>query len=107
MQNILLRLLEKRNIKETKELSTEEKETFDKWEVILSEGEISVEKILKFCQGQIKLIETQWKNLDNNTDKNERLILLHTVYSTLVNLIQAPQTEKDNLEKYLTELLKK
>ena len=99
--------MEKNKIKEEKEFSVEEKETFDKWDKILSEGEISVEKIKEFCSNQLKIIETQWKNLDNDIKKNERLILLHTVYSILVNLIESPQTEKENLEKYLTELLKK
>jgi len=112
MHNILLRLLEKRNIKKEDLKYDEnpllnEKQKFAEWDRVLSEGEINADKIKEFCKNQIKIIELQWKNLDNDTQKNERLIVFHTVYSVLVNLIEAPQTEKENLEKYLTELLNK
>ncbi|OGT23552.1 MAG: hypothetical protein A2W47_04565 [Gammaproteobacteria bacterium RIFCSPHIGHO2_12_38_15] len=112
MHNLLLRLLEKRGVKKEELKSDEnpllnEKLKFEEWDKVLSEGEVSVDKIKEFCKNQIKIIEVQWKNLDNDTKKNERLIILHTVYSTLINLIESPQTEKENLEKYLTELLNK
>ena len=107
MHNLLLRLLKKRKIENVEDLDKDEKADFDRWNRILSEGEISVEKIAEFCGNQIKLIEMQWKNLDNDIKKNERLIISHTIYSTLVNLIESPQAEKENLEKYLVELLEK
>ena len=106
MHTLLLRLLQKRGITKD-DLDKEEKQTFDNWERILSEGEISVEKIGEFCKMQIRMIETQWKNLDNKDEKNKRLMMLHIVYSSLLQLIEAPQTERENLEKYLTDLLTK
>ncbi len=107
MHPLLNRLLRKRKIEDVTELKEDEKVTFDTWERILSEGEITVDKIVEFCLSQINVIEIQWKNLDNPEKKNERLILMHTIYKTLVNLIKAPRTEKENLEKYLNDLLKK
>ena len=110
MHNLLLRLLEKRKIKKEDLKYDEnpllnEKLKFEEWDRVLSEGEISVEKIKEFCRQQIKLIEAQWKNMDNDTKKNERLIISHTIYSTFIQLIESPQTEKENLEKYLTDLI--
>ncbi len=104
MNHKLQKLLDKRGVEIT-ELSSQEKEQFDRWHKVLSEGEISVDKIKQFCDIQIKSIQEQWKNLDNDSKKNERLILLHTVYSTLLNLINAPQVEREALELYLNQLL--
>lgn len=99
--NLLSRLLKKRGIKDTSELSPEERADFERWKGILSGGEITVEKILDFCNTQKSLIETQWENKDNSKEKNERLIVAHTIYSKLVKLITAPQAEKASLEKFL------
>ena len=107
MHPLLNRLFQKRKIEDVTKLSEEEQATFDTWEKILSEGEINVDKILKFCWSQISAIELQWKNLDNNERKNERLILMHTIYKTLIGIIEAPRAEKESLEKYLNDLLKK
>jgi len=105
MHNLLTKLLQKRRIKDITELSKEEKADVDKWQKILSEEEITVDKIVAFCKAQIKIIETNWKNLDNQSTKNERLIVLHTVYSTLIEVIGAPKIERETLEKYLNDLL--
>ena len=105
MLAILERLLKKRGIKDVSVLSNDEKADFDRWNKVLSEGEISVEKIKTFCQQQIKLIESQWKNLDNSERKNERLIVMHVVYSAILEAIEAPKIERENLEKYLVGLI--
>lgn len=104
MHTLLQRLLEKRNV-DIKDLQGEEKNTFSKWESMLSGKEVTVEKIADFCKSQVMLIETQWDNLDNPDKKNERLILLHTVYQKIGRLISAEQREREQLEKYLTELI--
>lgn len=105
MPPILQKYLHKLGISSIMDLHDDEKKDFDRWEKILSEGEVTVDKILDFCKAQVILIENQWKNLDNTGNKNERLILLHTVYSTIATLIRSPQTERENLEKYLNTLL--
>lgn len=105
MYHLLEKLLKKRGIKTLTELSEEESEDFDRWNKVLSEGEITVEKIIEFCKNQVNLIENQWKNMDNSQAKNERLILLHTVYKTILEAITAPKVEKERLESYLQQLL--
>jgi hypothetical protein len=103
--SILDKILKKRGFNNTSELSPEEKETFDKWERILSDGEMSIDKIKLFCESQVGIIESQFRNIDNSKEKNERLILQHNIYKTIISVIVSPQAERENLEKYLKTLL--
>ena len=105
MHPLLTKLLGKRKI--TKEqLDEEEKKDFDRWEKILSEGDITVEKIADFCKAQISAIEAKWRDMDNASLKNERLIIAHNIYSTIVKAISAPEVERVSLEEYLNNLIK-
>lgn len=105
--SLLEKLLKKRGIESIAELKTGEgKEEFDQWNKILSsEGEVTVSKIREFCESQKKIIEGRWRDLDNSKEKNERLILLHTVYSAIIEAISIPQKQREELEKYLQQLL--
>lgn len=94
-------LSKKTNGKGLPDLNEEERATFEKYQAILSDGEITVDKVAQFCENQIKVIEKQWKNLDNPKEKNDRLIIFHTVYSTLLEVIRSPQQARETLEKYL------
>ena len=106
MHNLLEKLLTKRGIKNVNDLTPDEKDQFDSWQRILSEGEMSVEKIKEFCNLQIDTIKNQLKNMDNASQKNERLTVLFSVYDTLLTLINSPEAERITLEKYLNQLLK-
>ena len=104
--SILAKLLQKRGIKSADDLKPEERVDFDRWNKVLSsEGEVTVQKIADFCRGQKKLIEAQWRSFDNAPLKNERLVLTHTVYSAILEAIEAPQKERENLERHLNQLL--
>ena len=112
MHALLSKLLSKRGVDkeslDTKPLfqgAPSEKEQFFQWEKILSGGDLTVDKIRDFCKDQIKAIEGQWKDLNNSKEKNERLILMHTVYSTIIKSIESPQAERESLEKYLINLI--
>lgn len=106
MHILLSKLLHKRGIENIKDLSPEEKDWFDQKQSILSQPEeVKIEDFKKFCESQIGLIEEQWKNLDNSTQKNERLIILHSVYSTIIKAIISPKAERQALEEYLQKLL--
>lgn len=105
MHYLLEKLFNKRGIKDTSALNNSEKGTYDRWQRILSEGEITVDKIRDFCKAQISLIESKWRDLDNLPQKNERYIIMHTVYKTLIDAIDKPQKERENLEKYLQQLV--
>lgn len=102
--SILTKYLDKLGVT-TKDLSPEEKKDFDRWHAILSEGEITTDKILQFCKTQKGYIEAQMANMDNSTQKNERLVILNTVYTKFINLIEAPEVEREALEKYLNGLI--
>lgn len=105
MHNKLNQLLDKRGIKDVSELDEYEKRDFDRYNKILSKGSISVKKIEEFCINQIQIIEGKWKDLDNSKEKNDKLITFHVVYKSLLELIKAPSTEKENLERYLNSLI--
>lgn len=105
MKAILNKILFKRGIKNFNELSDEEKGTFQKWDRILSEGEVTVDSIKEFCQNQKAIIETGWKDLKSDPLLNERRIIAHVIYSTLLEIIDKPNAERENLEKHLNQLL--
>lgn len=102
--NIISKLLEKRGVK-PEELSSEEKATLKTWELTLSKGEITVPSISAFCEANIMQIESQFKDLENSKNKIERLVLLHSVYKSMLGIINSPKHEKENLENYLQSLL--
>lgn len=106
MHNLLQRLLKKRGLDSITQLDEFEKQDFERWQGILSEGEITVQKIQEFCKKQIKIIEGQWRDLDNTKEKNDKLITQHIIYKTLLELIESQGIQKENLEKYLEELTK-
>lgn len=102
---IIKKLLNKRGVEDVTKLSSDEKQDIDRWQKILSEGEITVDKIKAFCDNEIGKIEKNWKDLNNSKEKNERLIIMHTVYSSIIEAIEAPQKQKESLEKYLSQLI--
>lgn len=104
MHTLLQKLLEKRGIG-VKDLQGEEKQTYDTWNATLTGESVSVEKIVEFCKRQIGVIEEKWDNLDNASQKNERLVFQHTIYSKILRLITSEERERERLEKYLTDLI--
>ena len=105
MHILLTKLLNKRKVKR-EDLDAEERKWFDEKEKILSGGDITLDTVQKFCEAQIALIESQFKNLENETKKNERLIIMHNVYSSLKNVMSAPAVERAVQEEYLNKLIR-
>src|SRR3990167_9383762 len=105
MHFLLEKLLGKRGIKDTTVLDESEKQTYDNWQRILSEGDISVEKIKEFCKQQLSVIEGKFKEMDNNSNKNLRLIISHNIYRAIIDCIEKPRHEREQLEKYLQQIL--
>lgn len=114
MHYLISKLLDKRGIKDVKDLTSDpmpdgspsERATIEQWDRVLSAKEsVTVDDIKQFCKSQVSKIESQWKDLDNKTVKNERLVLLHTVYKAILEVIDAPQTQRETLERYLKSLL--
>lgn len=105
MHTLIEKLFKKKGIKSIDDLSPEEKADFDRWQGVLSNEPVTLEKFNEFLSLQKNLIETQMGNLDNSLEKNTRLVLLHTVYSKLLKVSVADKTEREALEKYLTSLV--
>lgn len=105
MHYILEKLLGRRGIKDTTELDDSEKQTYDKWQKILSEGVMTVDKIQEFCRQQLSIIEGKFKDPENTPEKAHRLTIIHTVYKSIIDCIEKPKMEKENLEKYLQSLI--
>jgi len=105
MHPLLDKLLKKRKIADVSHLGEVEKENFDQWSRILSEGEITVKTIEEFCQGQLNKIEAGFKDMDKSNEEKARLTILHGVYKSLINIISGPLVERETLEKYLNSLL--
>jgi hypothetical protein len=106
MNALIQKWLDKIGVKNVSDLSSDEKATYDNWSKILSEGEITVEKIKEFCKSQKKLIETQYTNPDNTDKKDNILKASLGIYNALIGLIEGPRSEKESLEKYLEQLIK-
>lgn len=102
--NILERLLQKRGITH-EDLSPEEKADFSKWEKVLSKKELSIEDFNHFCQSQVDIIETKWRDLNTEQIKKAELIPYHTVYKTILQIIKSPEAERSNLEAQLNQIL--
>jgi len=105
MHNLLSKLFQKKGINDITELSSEEREDFDRWQKILVEEEITVNSITEFCKYQTSKIEQQFGDVNNNAQKIEKLVLLHSVYKGISNLTEGSKSQKEALIKYLTNLI--
>tara|TARA_Y100001949_G_C15979694_1_gene327812 strand:+ start:722 stop:1045 length:324 start_codon:yes stop_codon:yes gene_type:complete len=105
MHNLLTKLLKKREINKVDDLSKDERETFEKWNSILTKRILEVDDIKNFCCNQIGLIESKWKDMDITKEKKADLISYHTVYKGMVDLMESPVAERASLEKFLHNLL--
>jgi len=103
--SVLTDLFKRRGIKDYTELSSEELVQYENWKAVLSKEEVTIADLREFCSSQLVIIDSQFKDLDRNISKTERLVLLHSVYTAILALIDSPQIERENLEKYLTSLL--
>ena len=104
MHKKLQEVLTKKGLKE-EDLSKEEKKTYDQWNKVLTQEKLTIESVKEFCLTQKHIIESKWEDLDNSDKKNERLILLHTVYSKLARVTEADKKERESLENYLNSLI--
>jgi hypothetical protein len=99
--SILDKYLSKKGIAKIDDLTPEEKEVFTRYERILKGENITVEMIKAFCQSQVKLIEGKIADgLNRPTDI--QLASLH-VYLNVLKAIEAPEAERESLERYLIQ----
>lgn len=105
MHNLLSKLLRKRGIERLEELIDEEKSVYNAWDRTLSQDDMSVDKIKEFCNRMIGVIEAKWMDLEIDKEKKHDLMPYYTVYKALLGVIDGAKTEKERLERYLTQLI--
>jgi hypothetical protein len=105
MKAILEKLLGKRGIHSLDELDSEEKNTFEGWNAVLSKEGLTTADIKEFCQKQCDVIEGKWKDYGVTAQGKAELIPYHTVYKTLIVAIDSPRSARENLEKHLEQLI--
>ncbi len=98
----LNKLLSKRGIERIEDLAPEEQATFQKWKLVLTGDSVTLESIKTFCRAQISIVEGKCDGITPLT--NLQQACLH-VYSNLLKAIEAPEAERESLEKYLTQLV--
>lgn len=103
--NILQKLLEKRGIKDIKELDDEERKQYKQWNEILSKETLTIKDIETFCQSQVDVIEGKWQDLNLDQRKKAEFIPYHTVYKLLLNAINSPKAVREQLEAQLNNLI--
>lgn len=110
MHPLVARILEKRGVKDLTDLNKDEQATYRQWEqdyktILAAEEALTVDKVAEFCRHQVKVVESQWRNWDISREKMERLVLVHTVYKVMLDLLEAPQRRREQLEAELTSYL--
>lgn len=105
MHKLLQTLFKQRGINGLEDLKEDEKEQFDRWQRILSEGDVTLDSLVRFCETQLSRIDKEWEKPDNSKEKNERLITQRIVYKSIAEAIKAPQANRLALEKYLNSLI--
>ena len=106
MHSLLNKLFVKKGIKDARELSKEEKVTFETWNGILSKEELTLEDVKEFCRSQLSVIESKWQDLNTEQNKKAEMIPYYTVYKTLLNAIDSPKVAREALEQQLENLIK-
>lgn len=105
MHKTLAKYLEKLKIKNVSDLEPEEQKVYQEWDRILSKEELSLGDIKQFCEAQVGVIEAKWKDLTLDQSKKAELIPYHTVYKTLLSVIEGPRIAREALENNLQQLI--
>lgn len=105
MHPLLEKYLDKKSIASIDQLDADEKATLKQWEVTLKGKEVTVADVVDFCQVQLGFIERQFDNLDTPAGRNDRLVLMHSLYRKICTLLTAPQKERAALEAKLTDMI--
>ena len=101
MNHILEKIFKKRGIESVDKLSREERETFQMYEHILAKKEMTLADMREFIGARIQQIESKWQDTNVEQSKKAELIPYHAVYKMLFQAIDAPQLERQALEKAL------
>lgn len=104
--SLIQKVFDRKGISKITELTPDERVEYDRWQAIIDGSEITVEKIREFCESQVKIIENKYAT-GETTDKQDVYLRasLH-IYLNLIKLLDSPEVDRNNLEKYLTNLIR-
>lgn len=102
--NIIQQFLQRKGI-DPSTLDGDEKATLEQWKVTLEKKDVTVDSIFDFCNNHVRHIESQFKDTTLSEDRLKRLTLLHSVYTSIRDLIRAPIDQREHFEQYLSTLL--
>ncbi len=103
--SLLDKLLAKRGIKDFKDLSPEERVTFEGYKNVLTGKTLTIKNLEDFCRMQVRIIESRFANDAEGKVDVYTKACLH-VYLNLLMAMEAPKVERENMEKYLVSLIK-
>lgn len=104
-KNILTSVLNKIG-KNYEDLSPKAKETFDRWEEVLTGEPITPEKLLAFLKGENESILTQLlgRDIKSGSELDIRLKAELQYGRLIVSILESPKEAPKNLEIYLKKL---
>lgn len=96
----LNKLLIQAGVDSVDQLQPEEKATYERYRLILAK-EVTVETIKEFSQNQLKIIESKSDGLTPLSMLQQACI---HVYINFLKLIEAPEAERESLERLLNQM---
>lgn len=99
------KLFAKRGIEKVEDLSQEEQVQIQKWKVVLSGDAVTVDSVKDFCNSQIRLIEAKYASSAGVYEENVFLKACLHVYLNILRVIEAPQAERESLERQLVQII--
>lgn len=101
--SILPKWLAKRGIEKEEDLSPEEKVIFERYKLILSGDLVTIETLKAFCQNQLGIILSA---CDGKTSLSPIQQAGIHIYTNLIKAIDAPESERESLERMLEQELR-
>lgn len=103
--SLLSQWLKKKGIESPQELTKEERIVYDSYKAVLSGETLTVESIKQFCQKQVKIIEDLFAQEKGKSDNDVYYKACLHVYLNILRAIEAPERERETLEKHLNQLI--
>jgi hypothetical protein len=101
--NLLGAWMRKKGIEKEEDLSAEERSTYDGYRRILTGETVTIETLKTFMHSQVSAIESKFGEKDSTHDTYYKACL--HIYLTLLRTIEAPEQQREALERHLTQLI--
>lgn len=105
MENLLEKLLKKAGVKDYRELTTQEKATYDNWSKVLSK-EVNIDDIEEFIGNEVKKLYKELKEKTKKDKGREALYLTARIdnYEAILSIIKTPKAQKEAIKERIKKL---